>query len=50
MKKDEIKCLSCDKVIKAKNLKRHSRAKLHLKNVENKVGAMKLRILNNKNK
>lgn len=41
MKKDETKCLSCNKVIKSHNLERHSKAKLHLKNVEKKVDAMK---------
>jgi hypothetical protein len=41
MKNDEMKCLSCNKVIKARNLIRHSNAKLHLKNVEKKVNAMK---------
>ena len=41
MEKGEMKCLSCNKVIKARNLKRHSKAKLHLKNVEKKVDAMK---------
>jgi uncharacterized C2H2 Zn-finger protein len=41
MEKDELKCLSCDKLIKARNLKRHNKAKLHLKNVEKKVNTMK---------
>jgi len=41
MEKYEMKCLSCNKVIKARNLKRHSKAKLHLKNVARKVDAMK---------
>jgi hypothetical protein len=41
MEKDEMKCLSCNKVIKARNLKRHSKVKLHLKNVEKKVNIMK---------
>jgi hypothetical protein len=41
MNQDEMKCLSCDKVIKSKNLKRHFKGKLHLKNVEKKVNFMK---------
>jgi hypothetical protein len=45
MEKGEMKCLSCDKVIKSRNLKRHSKAKLHLKNVDKKVNAMKRNIV-----
>lgn len=41
----EMKCLSCDKVIKTKNLKRHSEGKLHLKNVKKKVNFMKRNLL-----
>ena len=44
MERDEMKCLSCDKVIKVRNLKRHSKAKLHLKSVEKKVNVMKQNI------
>jgi hypothetical protein len=45
MKKDEIKCLSCNFIIKVQNLKRHFRKKTHLKNVENKVNYMKRNIV-----
>ena len=41
MKKDEMMCGSCNKVIKSRNVKMHSKAKLHLENVEKKVNAMK---------
>lgn len=34
---EDIKCLSCNKIIKAYNLKRHDSSKIHLKNVEKKV-------------
>ncbi len=44
MKTNEIKCLSCNKEIKSENLKKHSNTKIHLKNVLNKVNAMKLNI------
>jgi hypothetical protein len=48
MERDEMKCLSCDKVIKVRNLKRHSKAKLHLKSVEKKVNVMKQNITTKK--
>ena len=41
MKKNEIKCLSCNKIIKSFNLKRHNKSKLHNKNVDKKVDNMK---------
>ena len=41
MKNNEIKCLSCDKIIKSFNLKRHSNNKKHKLNVEIKVNKMK---------
>jgi hypothetical protein len=31
MEKDEMKCLSCNKVIKARNLKRHSNERVFIR-------------------
>jgi hypothetical protein len=49
MNKNELKCLSCDKIIKSKNLKKHSETKTHLKNVNKKVSVFMTRIKNKKN-
>jgi hypothetical protein len=44
MENNEIKCLSCDKIIKSFNLKRHSDSEKHKINVEKKVNKMKSRV------
>lgn len=45
MKKNQIKCLSCNFIIQVSNLKRHDKKNTHLKNVKNKVNAMKRNIV-----